>query len=98
MFARFRAADHELAAEKFFVVQFLHGAFCLINGLHLHKGESLGTLIVPIAYHFGVLDMANTIEQFEEVALGRVKRQITDVKTWGSDFDRFRLARRPRLL
>jgi hypothetical protein len=50
---------------------------------------------MPIAYDLGVLHMADSVEELEEIALGRVERQIADVKTRRSDFDRFRFAGRP---
>ena len=98
MFARFRAAHDQLAAEEFFVVQFVHGAFRFVDRLHLHEGEAFRALVVPIAHDFGVLHVADAVEQLEEIALRRVERQVADVKSRGSDFDRFRLARRPRLV
>jgi hypothetical protein len=62
MLARFRSADHEFAAEEFFVVQFLHRSFRFFDGLHLHKGETLGALVMPVTYDLGVLHVADAIE------------------------------------
>ena len=81
MLAGFCATHHQPAAKEFFVVQFLHGAFCFLNGLHLHKGESLRALVVPITYDLCVLHVPDTIKQLEEIALRRVEGQIADVKT-----------------
>ena len=53
---------------------------------------------MPIADHFGVLNVSNAVEQLKQVALGRVERKIADVKTRRSDFDRLGLTRRARLL
>lgn len=97
MFARFRAANHELAAEEFLIVQLLHRAFRFLDRLHLDEGETFRALVVAIAHDFGVLHMADAIEELEEIALGRVEGQIADVKTRGSDFDCLRLALRPWL-
>ena len=94
MLARFRAAHHQFAAQEFLVVQFLDGPLCFLDGLHLHKGESFGALIVPIAYHLRVLDVADAVEQLEEIALRGVEGQIANVKTGRSDFDWLRFARR----
>ena len=69
MLARFCAADHELAAKEFFVVQFLHGALCFLDGLHLDKGKTFRALVVPVTYDLGVLDVNDAVEQFEEIAL-----------------------------
>ncbi len=80
MLARFRATDHEFAAEEFFVVQFLHRSFRFFDGLHLHKGETLGSLVVPVTYDLRVLHVADAIEQAEEIALRRVEGQIADVE------------------
>ena len=98
MLARFRAADHEFATEEFFIVQFLYRSFRFFDALHLHKGETLGALVVPVTYDLGVLHVADAIEQVEEIALCRVEGQITDVEPRRSDFDRFRFACGPRLL
>src|ERR1700736_3837296 len=97
MFGRFRAADHKLAAKEFLIVQFLHRAFGFLDGLHLHESETFRALVVPVAHDLRVLHMANTVEQLEEIALCGVERQITNVKTRRSDFDRLRFARGPRL-
>src|SRR5438132_12776730 len=52
---------------------------------------------MAIAHHFGVLHMADAVEEVEEIALGRVEGQIADVKTWRSDLDRLRFTLRTRL-
>ena len=96
--ARFGAAHHELATEEFLVVQFLHCAFRFIDRLHGHEGEPLGALVVAIADDLGVLHVADTVKQLEEIALRRVERQIADVQTRRSDFDRFYFTRRTRRL
>src|ERR1043165_2094635 len=96
MLARFRAAYHQLAAEKFLVVQFLHGALRFVHGQHLDEGESLRALVVAISYDLGVLDRADAVEELEQIALGRVERRVPDVKPGRRHFDRFRFTRRPR--
>ena len=68
MLARFCAADHELAAKEFFVVQLLYGALRFLDGLHLDKGKTFRALIVPVTYNLGVLDVTDAVEQFEEIA------------------------------
>ena len=78
-------------------MQFLHSALRFLDGLHLHEGKSLRALVVPVTYDLRVLHVPNAVEQFEQVAFGRVEGQVTDVKTRRSNFDRFRFARRPRL-
>ena len=87
MLTRFRAANHEFAAQELLVVQFLNGTLCFLDRLHLHEGETFRALIVAIAHHFRVLDMADAVEELEEIALGRVEGQIADVKTRRSNFD-----------
>ena len=69
-------------------MQFFHGAFCFLDGLHLNKGKPFGTLVVPITYYFGVLHVSDTVEELEQIALGRVERKISDVETWRNNFDR----------
>ena len=80
MLARFCPADHQLAPKEFLVVQFLDCALGFLDRLHLDEGEAFRALIVTIAHYFGVLDMADAIEELEEIALGRVEGQIADVK------------------
>jgi hypothetical protein len=92
----FRAAHNEPATEEFLVVQFLHRAFRFLDGLHLHKCKTFRALIMPIAYDLRVLYVSNAVEQFEEIALGSVKRQVANVKTRRRDFNALWLARRSR--
>ena len=87
VFARFRAAHDELAAEKFLVVQFLHGSFCFIDRQHLDEGESFRALVVFISHDLRVLHRADAVEEFEEIALRRIDRLIPDVKPRCSYFD-----------
>ena len=98
MLIGFRAAYDKPATEKFFVVQFLHRAFRLFDGLHLYKRKTFRALIMPIAYDLCVLHMSNAVEQFEEIALGGVERQIANVETRRRDFNTFWLARSSRWL
>ena len=96
MFARFRAADHQLAAEEFLVVQFVHRALGLVDRLHGNEGESFRALVVAIGHDLGVLDVANTVEELEQIALGGVAGQIANVQPRRGDFDRLRFTLRPR--
>ncbi len=98
MLSGFGATDHELASEKLLVVQFLNGAFRLVDRLHLHEGKALRPLVVPVAYDLRVLNVSNTVKQLEEIALRGVKRQVADVKTRRRDFDGLRLPRWPLVL
>src|SRR5262249_25276934 len=75
-----------------------HGAFGFLDGLHLYKRETFRALVVAIAYDLCVLDVSNTIEQVEKIALGGVERQVADIETRRCDFNPFWLARRPRWL
>jgi hypothetical protein len=59
----------------------------------LDEGEPLGTLVVTIGYDLSVLHLPDAVEEFEEVTLGRVERQIAYVKTRRCDFDRFGFTR-----
>jgi len=93
-----RATHNEPATEKFFVVQFLHSSFRFLDGLHLHKRKTFRALVVPIAYDLCVLHVTNAVEQFEEIALGGIERQVADVETRRRDFNPFGLARRSRRL
>ena len=93
MLIGFRAAHNEPATEKFLVVQFLHGTFRFLDGLHLHKRKTFRALVVPIAYDLCVMHVANAIEQVEEIALGGVERQVANVETRRRNFNLFWLAR-----
>jgi len=62
MLIGFRAAHNEPATEKFLVVQFLHGAFRFLDGLHLYKRKTFRALVMPIAYDLCVTHVANAIE------------------------------------
>ena len=97
MFARFRSAHDQLAAEEFLVMQLGHRSLRFVHGLHLHKSEALGALIMFIAHDFRILHVADPVEEIKEIALRGIERQIADIKPWRSDFDRFRLMWRARL-
>jgi hypothetical protein len=75
-------------------VQFLYCTLRFLNGLHLNESKALGALIVAIAHDLCVLDVANAVEELEEIALGRIEGQIADVKTRRSNFDRLRFTLR----
>jgi hypothetical protein len=60
--------------------------------LHLHEGKTFRALVMPVTYDLGVLNVSDTVEQFEEIALGSIERQIADVEARRSDFDRFRFS------
>ena len=74
MLVGFRPADDEPATEEFLVVQFLHRSFRFLDGLHLHERKAFRALVVAITYDLCVLDVSNTVEQVEEIALGGVER------------------------
>jgi len=98
LLARLGAAYHEFATEEFLVMQFLHGPLRFFDGLHLHKSKALRTLVMPVTYDLGVLHVADTVEELEEIALGRVERQIANVEPRRCDFDCLGFTRRTRLL
>ena len=62
MIARFRAANHQLATEEFFVVQFFHCSLRFFHRLHLHEGETFRALVMPITHDFGILNVTDTVE------------------------------------
>ena len=92
MLAGFGAAHYQPSAQEFLVVQFFHGAFRLLDGLHLYKCKTFRALVVAVAHNLGILDVADSVEQFEKIALGCVERQVTDVQTRRSNFNPFRFA------
>src|SRR5215813_5637865 len=93
MLIGFRTAHDEPATEEFLVVQFLHRAFRFLDGFHLLKRKTFRALVVPITYDLPVLHVSNAIEQFEEIALGGIERQVANVETRRRDFNPFGLAR-----
>src|SRR5215470_12074575 len=98
MLIGFRAAYDEPATKKFLVVQFFYRAFRFLYGLHLNERKTFRALVVPIAYDLCVLHVSNAVEQFEEIALGGVERQVAHVDTRRRDFNPFWLTRRSRWL
>jgi len=98
MLIGFCPAHDQPAAKEFFVVQFLHGAFRFLDGLHLYKGETFRALVVPVTYDLGILHVPHSVEQFKQIALGSVERQIANVQTWRSNFNALGFARRSRRL
>ena len=95
VFARLGAAHYQLAAQELLIVQFFHRAFGLINRLHLDEGKTFGSLIMPITNYLGILNMPDAVKQVEQVALGRVEGQISDVETRRRNFDRLGFTLRP---
>ncbi len=73
------SAHYEFAAHKLLIVEFFHCAFGFLQRLHLNKCEPFGSVRVFIGYYLCVLDFAYSIEEFEQVALGGVVRQIPHV-------------------
>ena len=51
---------------------------------------------MAIAHHLGVLNVADAVEELEQIALGCIEGQIANVKTRRSNFDRFGSPLRPR--
>ena len=98
MLIGFCPADNESATEEFLVVQFLHGAFCFLDALHLHKSKTFRALVVPVTYDLRILHVSDAVEQFKEIALSCVEGQVPDVKTGRSHVYSFRLPRRARWL
>ena len=80
-------------------MQFFDGAFRFLDGLHLNECKTLGALIVPVTDYLRVLNVPNSVEQLEQVALSRVEGKISDVETGRRNFDwlGFTLVLEPRL-
>jgi hypothetical protein len=97
MFGCLRAAHDQFTAEEFLVVQFVNGAFRLIDGLHGDEGEAFRPLVVPVGHDFGIVHLADAVEELEQIALGRIEGQVADVKSRRRDFDRLRSVDRPGL-
>ena len=78
-------------------MQFLHRALGFFDRLHLNKSKAFRALIVTVADYFSVLDVTDPVKQVEQIAFGRVERQIADIETGRSNFDRLRFTLWPRL-
>lgn len=68
LFKRFGAANHELAAHEFLVVEFRNSAFRFIHRLHLYECKSFGAHVVAINDDFDILHRSDTVEEVEQVA------------------------------
>jgi hypothetical protein len=64
----------------------------------LHEGETFRALVVPVAYNLRVLHVSDAIEQFEQIALGGIERQVAHVEPRGRDLNPFWFTRRSRRL
>src|SRR6266513_4516916 len=53
---------------------------------------------MAVTYDFRILNVSDSVEQFKEIALGCVKRQVANVQTRRTNFDLFRFACRSRRL
>jgi len=73
MLARFGTAHYQLASQELLVVQFLYCSFGFLDGLHLNESKTFGPLVVTVTDYLCILDMADTVKQLEQVALGRIK-------------------------
>ena len=69
----FCSAHHQAATKEFLIVQFLHRTFCFVDRLHLNKSKTLRALVMPVAYDLGIVHVSYAVEQFEEIALGRIE-------------------------
>jgi len=74
MLTRFGATYDQPAAKKFLIVQLFYGALRFLDRLHLYESKSFRALVVAITYHLGILDVPDSVEQIEEIALGRFER------------------------
>jgi hypothetical protein len=77
--AGFSTTDDQFTAHELLVVEFGYGAFCLVDCVHRHECEALRVLRVPMAYDFRVVDLADAVEEVEQIALGRIEREVADV-------------------
>ena len=67
------AADDKLSAHVVLIVQFGDRALGLLDGLHLHKCESLRLLRMLVGDDLYVLHRADPTEELEEISLRRIK-------------------------
>ncbi len=50
-----------------------HRPLRFVHGLHLYESEALRALIMLVAHHFGILHMADAVEEIKEIALRGVE-------------------------
>ena len=79
LFDGFGAAYDKLSAHVIFVVKLGDCPFRLVDALHLHEGESLRFLGMLVRNDLNVLDRADSVEKFEEIAFRRVERQVAHI-------------------
>ena len=96
-FAGLGAANDELAAHEFLVVEFGYGALGFINGRHGHEAEALGLLIVFVRDDLGVFYRADAFEKLKEIAFRGIVAEVADVEFRRSDLDGLGFAHGPRI-
>src|SRR5262249_30598165 len=79
MVGRFRPAHDQLAAKELLVMKLAHCPLRFFHGLHLHECETLRALVVFVAHNLGVLDVADAIEQVEQVALRGIESHASHI-------------------
>ena len=90
------AAYDQFAAEELLVMQFVDCPLRFLDRLHLDEGESFRAFVMLVGHDLGVLHLADTVEEFEEVALGCFEGQVAYLKTRRGHFDGLGLARSSR--
>jgi hypothetical protein len=58
----FGAAYDQLAAEKLFIVKFLHSTSSFLDGCHLNEGKAFGTLCVFMTDDLGISNLAYPVK------------------------------------
>lgn len=76
----FGTADLQGATHEVFAVEFGDGATSFFDGAHGDKGEAFGALGAVVDDDFGVTDIADAVEEFEQVAFRCVVGEIADVE------------------
>ena len=76
----FGTADLQGAAHEVFAMEFSDGATGFFDGAHGDEGEAFGALGAVVDDDFGILDIADAVEEFEQVAFGGVVGEIADVE------------------
>lgn len=80
-FGIFRSGNHHFPAHVLLVMQFIDRPQGFVEALHIDKRIALGTLGARVVHDFYIGHGADTFEEFDQIGLGGVVREIADIKT-----------------
>ena len=81
VFLRFCAGDGKLAAHEELVMEDFDGTFCFIDIEHFHEPVTFGAVGFAVIDDLYTADGSNSLEEFLEIALGGLVREVSDIDT-----------------